>query len=432
MRANRQRSRAAAGSAALAALVLAVAGCGGTATADTGELKASAPPAAPGAADQGAAATATEAFGLDLLRQLTAGQAGSNTVLSPSGLATALAMLLPGARGTTASELSGVLHATLPPAQYAAALGAVDRAAQSGGGGSTLKESDTAWTRTGYQVQQDYLRQLAQDFGTGLRTADFQKDPEAARKAVNELVAQQTEGRVKDLLPPGSVTARTVLVLTDALYFKGHWAQPFKPDATTDEPFHEADGSTVQAPAMAQTGNFRYAAGGAAGQSWQAVELPYQGDELAMDLVVPQAGAFDRVRDSLDGPGLDKVLGALGGAQVALTMPKFDFSAQEDLTQPLTALGVHTAFAPGADFSGISAPGQQPMWVSDVVQQADITVDEEGTTAAAGSGVVGVAGAAAPAPDLIHLDVDRPFLFVIRDVHTGLPLFLGQVTNPVK
>lgn len=195
-----------------------------------------APPTAPPAADLSAAATATDAFGLDLLHALTGPNSGgageANTVLSPSGLATALAMLLPGARGGTAQELATVLHTGLPPARYVAAMGAAGRAVQPGGPNQkagqapVLKQSDTVWTQRGYPVQQAYLQTLAQAFQAGLRTADFVKDPDTARQAVNALVEQQTDGRIKNLLPPGSVDPSTVLVLTDALYLKAAWAHP--------------------------------------------------------------------------------------------------------------------------------------------------------------------------------------------------------------
>ncbi|WP_329561536.1 serpin family protein [Kitasatospora sp. NBC_01266] len=449
---NRRTGRATTGAAALAAVaavtgLLALAACGSTpapGAAATGELRLSvtAPPTAPPAADLSAAATATDAFGLDLLHALTGPNSGgageANTVLSPSGLATALAMLLPGARGGTAQELATVLHTGLPPARYVAAMGAAGRAVQPGGPNQkagqapVLKQSDTVWTQRGYPVQQAYLQTLAQAFQAGLRTADFVKDPDTARQAVNALVEQQTDGRIKNLLPPGSVDPSTVLVLTDALYLKAAWAHPFEHADTADRPFHRLDGSTASVSTMAETGTLRYAQGGTADQPWQAVELPYAGGGLVMDLVVPGQGSFDRFRAGLDGPGLDRMLAGLSDTEVDLTLPRFDFGTANNLTEALTALGLHSAFVPTADFSGIPGPGAAQPYLSTVVQQADITVDESGTTAAAGT-AVGIAGAAAPQRGgAATLHIDRPFLFLIRDVGSGQPLFLGQVTDPAR
>jgi serpin B len=356
-----------------------------------------------------------------------------NLVLSPAGLATALGMTLPGARGTTAREISTVLHTELPADRYAMALGALARSGRSGGGGLVLNQSDSAWTQRGYPVDQSYLALLAAAFHTGLYTADFAKDPVAATNAVNALVSQQTGGRITDLFAPGSLDAHTVLTLTDALYFTAVWQSPFQPDATAGRTFHRLDGSTESVPMMNQLSQLRYAKGGgtAAQPAWQAVELPYKGVDLAMDLVLPGAGGLDAFRNSLTGAGLDAMLGGLKDAEVRLAMPKFGFNSGETLNRTLTALGMPSAFGTSADFSGIAGSGAQDrLLLSQVVQKAMVLVDEKGTTAAAGSGGGGEAGAPAPPTPSVTLVIDHPFLFLIRNVRTGQPLFLGQVTDP--
>lgn len=409
-----------------------VSGCASTGgAAATGELRASAPVSRPAVDPAAVAATAkaTDAFGLDLLHALTAppDAAGHNLVVSPSGLSTVLAMLLPGARGATAEELAKALHTDLDPKQYALATGALNRPVPATDG-LTLRQSDQVWTQQGFPVEPDYLAALATAFDAGVHTTDFKKDPDGSRRAVNAAVEKATEGRIKDLFAAGAINGDTRLVLTDALYLKAKWASAFKPGQTADRPFHKLDGSAPAVPSMGQTGEFKYAdgSGGIVGEPWQAVELPYQGGNLAMDLIVPAQGGFAAFTKGLDQPQLDRILGALAERPVDLQLPRFRFDTSNELSPALRSLGVHSAFD-HADLGGIA---KDPLAVSTVVQKATVQVDEEGTVAAAGSGV-GVGVAAAPAPDKpVRLHIDRPFLFLIRDTATGRPLFLGQVADP--
>ncbi|MGW2373973.1 MULTISPECIES: serpin family protein [Kitasatospora] len=416
--------------AALAAPL--VAGCGSTGAATGTELKASAPASRPAVDPAQVAATAqgTDAFGLDLLHTLTATPdgAGRNTVISPVGLATALGMLLPGARGATEQELAKALHTELDPKQYALAVGALDQRTKNGDQ-VTLHQADEVWTQQGFPVESDYLATLAAAFDAGMHTTDFKKDPEGSRKAVNAAVEKATEGRIKDLFAPKAINPDTRLVLTDALYLKAKWASEFKPGHTEDRPFHKLDGTTPNVSTMSQTGEFKYAdgSGGIVGEPWQAVELPYADGNLAMDLIVPAQGGFAAFSKGLDQPQLDRILGALSAQPVDLQLPRFHFDTSNELTAALRSLGVHAAFD-NADLTGIAK--EPPLAVSTVVQKATVQVDEEGTVAAAGSGV-GIGSAAAPAPrQAAQLHIDRPFLFLIRDTSTGRPLFLGQVTDP--
>ncbi|RKT17369.1 serpin B [Streptomyces sp. 1114.5] len=426
---NRRRA------ALLLAAVLAaplLSGCGSTGAGAGAEVRASAPASRPAVdpAQVAATAKATAAFGLDLLHALTAkpDDAGRNLVVSPTGLATVLAMVLPGARGATADELAKALHTELDPKQYALAVGASDQQAKNGDQ-VTLRQSDQVWTQQGFPVEPDYLATLAADFDAGVHTTDFKNDPEGSRKAVNAAVEKATEGRIKDLFAPKAINPDTRLVLTDALYLKAKWASEFKPSHTEDRPFHKLDGTAANVSTMSRTGEFKYAdgSGGILGEPWQAIELPYAGGNLAMDLIVPAQGGFAAFTKELDQPELDRILGALAEQPVDLQLPRFHFDTSDELTPALRSLGVHSAFD-NADLSGIAK--DQPLAVSTVVQKATVQVDEEGTVAAAGSGV-GIGVAAAPAPQqAAQLHIDRPFLFLIRDTSGGRPLFLGQVVDP--
>ncbi|MFI2607104.1 serpin family protein [Kitasatospora sp. NPDC018619] len=415
--------------AALATPLLA--GCGRPGPAAPGELRAAAPASRPAVdpAQVAATAAATEAFGLDLLHVLTAAPdaAGGNLVVSPSGLATLLAMLLPGARGATAEELAGALHTGLDPRQYAYATGALNRPVPATDR-LTLRRSDDVWTQRGQAVEPDYLATLAGAFDAGVHQADFAKDPDGSRRTVNAAVEKATDGRIKDLFGPDAITPSTRLALTDALYLKAKWAAAFKPSHTADRPFHRLDGSAPAVPTMGQSGDFRYAegSGGIVGEPWQAVELPYADGGLVMDLVVPAQGGFASFVKGLDQPQLDRILGALAERPVDLRVPRFRFGTTKELTPALRSLGVRAAFD-AADFGGIA---KDPLAVGTVVQKATVEVDEDGTVAAAGSGA-GIAAAVAPNADRpVEVHLDRPFLFLVRDARGGAPLFLGQVTDP--
>ncbi|MFJ3214384.1 serpin family protein [Kitasatospora sp. NPDC086801] len=410
----------------------ALAGCGSTA-ADGPVVVRATGSASRAAVDPGqvaAVAAGTSAFGLDLLHALTATPdgAGRNVVVSPAGLASVLGMLLPGARGTTAEELAKALHTGLDPREYALAVGAPGHGAQAGGQ-VVLRRSDDLWTQQGLTVAPEYLDTLAAAFDAGVHPVDFAKDPAGARRSINAAVEKATEGRIKELFGPQQITADTRLALTDALYLKAAWASGFKPANTSERPFRRLDGSTPSVSTMSRTGTLRYAegSGGIVGEPWQAVELPYAGGGLAMDLIVPAQGGYAAFSKGLDQAQLDRILGGLGERSVDLTLPRFHFDTANDLVPALRSLGVKAAFdAP--DFTGITA--KEPLGLGAVVQKAAVEVNEDGTVAAAGSGA-GVAAMAAPAaPESVQLHIDRPFLFLIRDTVDGRPLFLGQVTDP--
>jgi serpin B len=399
----------------LLALAL-VAGCG-SGVADSSVVAARAPASRPVVthAQLTEAATGTTRFGLDVFGRLAGGN--GNVVMSPASLATVLAMLLPGARGATATAIATVLHDRLPAADYAAAVGALQAA--SPGAGATLRESDSLWTQKGMRPSAAYLRLLAADFVTGVHETDFRADAERARQAINAEVAGQTDDIIKELFPKGSIDASTLLVLVNAIYLHAAWLHPFDPGQTSPQSFRLLNGKTVTVPTMSDGDDFGYASG----PGWQAAELPYRGGQLAMDIVMPASG-FTAFRDRLTGTGFTSMLARLRSVSVALSLPRFTVSSDTELTRVLTGLGMGVAFGPGADFSGLGLRGGS---VSTVIQDAYIQVGEKGTTAAAATGAaIATAGRATQAT----MTVDRPFLFAIRNLHTGQILFLGQVTHP--
>jgi serpin B len=397
--------------------------------------RADVPRAATLPADAPAAAAALNAFGADLYRRL--GVDGGNLVFSPASVAFALAMARAGARGETATEMDTVLHAASLE-QLTSGLNALDLALAGRSGtfndradkphDVTLRIANSPFAQRGMALEPAYLETLAGSFGAGLRLVDYAHDPEAARKLINAWVDARTEQRIPELLAAGTIDDLTRLVLVNAIYLKAAWATPFEPSLTKPGAFTRADGSTIDVPMMHSGGSLPYAEGA----GWRAVELPYIGGSLAMTVIVPDdmaAFAAGLGTESLAwSDPFTPIVSALQAREVELALPRFGLETQADLSTILAALGMPRAFDPDtADFSGITAAEQ--LYISAVIHQANIDVDEKGTEAAAATAVVmGTTSVPVEAP--VTMRVDRPFIFLLRDVPTGAVVFMGRVVDP--
>jgi serpin B len=412
---------------ALLALVIAVAtACGGS---DSGIAIAAVPRASAAPADAALAGTAINDFGLDLLAAAT--KPGENAVLSPASIALALAMARAGARGDTAAEMDEVMRGVASD-DHASWLNALDAvlAARSGtfkdrfdkDADVLLRIANQSFAQSGFPWEAAYLDALAARFGAGVRLVDYANDYEAARRAINAWVDERTERRIPELLEAGTLDDLTRLVLVNAIYLKAAWFSPFEEEASGPGGFYLLDGSRIDVPTMHHTAGFRYAVGG----DWQAVELPYVGRQLAMLIIVP--GNLPAFEAALDGAALDAIVSELEDQRVKLSLPRFGIESKLDLNAVLTAMGMPLAFDPDrADFSGITAI--RDLYISGVIHQANIDVDEEGTEAAAATGVV--MGLTSMPPEPVPVTVDHPFLFALRDLETGAILFLGRVVEPM-
>ncbi len=371
------------------------------------------------------AAIALNAFAFDLYGKLDRG----NLVYSPASVGLALAMARPGAKGRTAAEMDAVLRSLGSPDRLvqinslARALDALNVAdPQDANRSVVLRVANAQFAQRGYAFQAAYLDALASAFGAGAHLVDY-ADPEAARKTINGWVAQQTEQRIKELIAAGMLDPMSRLTLVNAIYMKAAWAEPFDSKSTTPLPFTTADGAVVQVPTTAQ---LKEEASYAEGSGWRAVELPYAGGSLAMTVIVPDdLAAFEQ---TLDAAAWDGIVSQLKPAAVTLRLPKFKLETRARLESQLASLGMHDAFDPDrADFSGITT--EEPLYISFVIHQANIDVGEAGTEASAAT-AVGIRAGAVLKP--LSLDVNRPFLFAVRDRHTGAVVFLGRVADPSK
>jgi serpin B len=378
------------------------------------------------------AASAANAFGLDLFAAVRAGAPDSNIVLSPTSIAIALAMARAGARGQTATEMDTVLY-SLGDDAHAAAINALD-AALNGRSGTfrgadgkfydlTLTAANAPFAQSDYAWEQPFLDALASRFGAGVQLVDYAKDREGARRQINAWVADQTQQRIPELIGPGGLDGPPIrLVLVNAVYLKAPWLWPFRAEATADGPFTLLDGSTVTAPMMSQADSFAFAQG----DGWRAVELPYIDGKLALTLVLPDD--FANFAASFDAARLNEITAALMEQEVIVVLPRFSFETKADLAQALSDMGMSDAFVSGkADFSGMTS--EEPLFIWNVIHQANISVDEQGTEASGATDIPIAAGTSAPGgPPQVRLD--RPFLFALRDLDTGAVLFLGQVLDP--
>lgn len=365
-------------------------------------------------------AAADDAFGAGLYRLLAAGPGG--LVFSPASIAAALRLALLGARGDTAAELATALHLSAPEeaGEGLRLLGSL--AGGTAAGETVFRAPNTMWLQAGFPVRPEFTTALADLAGAAVRDTDFAGHPGRARREINEAIAGQTAGKIRDLMGPGSVDASTRLVLANAVYLKAAWAHPFPRHATADAPFHPAGGGTVTVPMMRLTARLDYARGG----SWQAVLLPYRRRRLAMAIILPD-GQPGPAEEELAASGLRALLAAAAPAEVRLGLPRFRLTARVGLVPALRQLGLARPFGPAADFSGI---GPGPLFISAVGHQAYIGVNEEGTEAAAATAAAVALAAFARPERPVEVTVDRPFLFAITDTATGLPLFLGRVTRP--
>lgn len=392
------------------------------------KARAAAAPAAD--TDLPALVTGNNAFAWDLYQKL-AGQNG-NLFYSPYSISLALAMTYAGARDVTEQQMAAAMHYTLPQDRLHPAFNNLDLAlAERGQGakgkdsqGFRLKIANALWGQQGYQFLPAFLDLLAQNYGAGLRLLDFARAPEDSRLAINKWVSDQTENKIKDLIAQGAIVPATRLVLTNAIYFNAAWADQFKPEQTKDGPFNLLDGSQVSVPMMHQTASFGYAEG----DGYQAVELPYDKNELSMVILLPQAGKFQTFESMLGASHAAALVQDLKRKPVDLTMPKFKFDSSFTLADALQAMGMRDAFTYGpANFSGMD--GTRNLFISQVIHKAFVAVDEQGTEAAAATAVIVAAGAAIPEPP-VTVTIDRPFVFLIRDIQSGAILFVGRVVNP--
>jgi serpin B len=384
-------------------------------------------PGAPADPASTAAAAAVVAgntrFALDLYRRL--GTTEGNIFFSPYSISTALAMTYAGAGGTTRQQLAETLHfipdgRTIHPAFSSLQSQLKGEQEQ---GRLELSIANALWVEQDFPLLKPFTDLTGRYYESGLNRVDFQQDGEKARRTINAWVEEKTKNKIQELITPGVLDSLTRLVLTNAIYFKGNWARKFKPDRTKEAQFWLAPGTAVTVPMMNGQDEFGYTED----EALQALEMPYAGDNLSMIILLPRVvDGLKGLDDMLSPEELSTRLDGVRKREVRVCMPKFTMTAQFELAKTLGAMGMPEAFSDAADFSGMT--GGRDLYISAVVHKAFVEVNEEGTEAAAATGVA-MRLTAAPAPPPLFR-ADHPFLFLIRHKPSGSILFMGRVARP--
>jgi serpin B len=352
-----------------------------------------------------------------------------NLFFSAPSMRQALGVAYLGARGTTATEMSTALHFDSDRANSAAAAKDEIAGWQSARGASQLLIANRLWADQGFKMNGDFTKTANGAYGSAVEPVDFSHSPNAARLTINGWVQKQTNDKIKDLLPPPSITTDTRLVITNAIWFKGTWEKTFDKANTRDVAFKVDGTKSVDLPTMHQTAHFGYASIPGA----KVLEMPYGKSDLAMDVILPDdATGLSKIEDQLTPGTFATWTSALQKQKVVVAFPKVTFTWGGSVKPALQGLGMKSAFGPSADFTGIATPAAVggTLYVSDVIHKAFVAIDEEGTEAAAATAVIMTKETTSVEPPPKRFEADHPFVFAIRDVKSGRILFMGRVTNP--
>jgi len=387
------------------------------------------------ASDVASVVKGNTAFACDLYARLRS--TDGNLFLSPYSISACLAMVREGAAGNTAEQMDAVFH--FPKAGLGTGFKGLGVALQAplvreGGGGRDVKKvpayeiaiANRLFGQVGYAFRPSFIDQMRTAYGAGLEQLDIERDPSGAREKINGWVEDQTHNRIRDLLPLGSPTPDTRLVLVNAIYFRSAWQEPFQERATLDAPFHKADGTDVDARLMRRTAHFRYLGT----EDVQVLDLPYRQGAMSMVVILPrEKDGLPAVEAKLTPAMIEGWVRDMKSAKVAVSFPKLEITSSFDLTKTLADLGMDDALsAERADFSRMTE--KEPLFIGLVVHKAFVAVDEAGTEAAAATAVAMRAGSVSRPSKPVVFRADRPFLFLIRHRVTGQILFLGRVLDP--
>jgi len=368
---------------------------------------------------------ANNQFALDLYSELK--KEDGNLFFSPYSISTALAMVYEGARGKTADEIQAVFHFPVEGSIRKPAFAAIYNELNNPDSKYKLNTANALWAQNDYKFLDDYFATIEKYYGGKATNVDFKNSTEDTRQIINNWVESKTNNKIKDLFPKGSLDSSNKLVLTNAIYFKGTWNKQFKKSQTKDEDFQVSSSSTIKVPMMKQIGEdskFLYAEDNVL----QVLEMSYKGDKLSMIVLLPKNDNISSLENTLTLEKINEWKTKLTEQRVDVFMPKFTFDTKYFMSNTLAKMGMPTAFTNNTDFSGMD--GTQNLSIQTVVHQAFVDVNEEGTEAAAATGI-GMTGTSMPQPVPVFR-ADHPFVFIIQDKDSGNILFLGRVANPQK
>ncbi len=373
-----------------------------------------------------AVVNANNQFAFELYSKYKKEYKDENIFFSPYSISVALTMTYEGAKGQTAKEMESVFHipknANLRKPNFAKIINELNKKNKK----YKLSTANALWPQIGFQLLKEYQNTIKSYYGGKVTCLDYAGNAEKSRQIINGWVEDKTEDKIKDLIPPDVLGANTVLVLTNAIYFKGTWATQFDKKNTREENFTTSSGNTVKVPVMRLTdedAKFNYAET----KDLQILELPYKGEELSMLILLPKQSDVNVIEESITTEKISEYRNNLQKTQIDIYIPKFKFETKYFMKKTLAEMGMPTAFRPGADFSGINGKGG--IWIDKVIHQAFVEVNEEGTEAAAATAVIMIEKKMVIRK---KFRADHPFIFIIQQKDSGNILFLGRVSDPTK
>ncbi|VVB51331.1 Serpin (serine protease inhibitor) [uncultured archaeon] len=370
---------------------------------------------------------ANNRFAINLYKEILKND-GGNIFFSPWSIETALSMTYEGARGKTASEMQKVLGIPSDDAARRNSFKQIQDQINAGSKDYRLSTANAIWPQNNYPFLPEYTSIIQNSYGGESRPMDYVSNAEGSRQIINSWVENKTNDKIKDLIPQGALTPMTRLVLTNAIYFKGKWVLQFNETNTKQEDFKVNATAKVKAPLMKKTGEkakFKYAEI----SGTQILELPYEGKEISMLILLPKEGDMPAFEKEISAEKISEWRNSIYERRVDVYLPKFKVETKYFLPQQLSSMGMPTAFTSNADFSGMD--GTRNLSITDVIHQAYVEVNEEGTEAAAATAVIVGLTSAMPAPTPIFR-ADRPFIYIIQQTDTGNILFIGKINNPTQ
>ena len=374
-----------------------------------------------------AVVNANNQLAFELYSQFNEESKDSNIFFSPYSISIALTMTYEGAKGQTAEEMQSVLHipedANVRRPNFARIFNEINKKEKK----YKLSTANALWAQKDYSFLKEYTNNVEKYYGGKLTNLDFTRESEKSRQIINKWVEDQTNNKIKDLIPQGVLNAYTRLVLTNAIYFKGTWVKQFDEKDTKEEDFRIDSSNTVKVPMMRLIGDgvkFNYAET----DEIQILEMPYHGEDLSMLIILPKGNNFANIEKSITLEKLSEWKNMLNEQRVDIFIPRFKFKTKYFMAKALSDMGMPTAFGSTADFSGMD--GTRDLFIQNVIHQAFVEVNEEGTEAAAATGVV--MGITSVGPRIPIFRADHPFIFIIQESETGNILFLGRVSDPSK
>jgi serine protease inhibitor len=364
---------------------------------------------------------ADNGFGFRLFKEISRLEGDKNVFISPLSVAMALTMTYNGAGGTTREEMESVLELSgFSVQQVDEAYGGLMELLTHQDPNVDFRIANSIWYRQGFPVEEGFITTNATYFDALVSSLDF--DSPEAGSTINRWVDENTNGKIQKIVD-GPIDPAFVMFLINAVYFKGAWRYEFKESDTTDDPFTLADGSQKTCKMMMQECDLRYFSN----SDFQAVDMPYGDAGFSMTVILPhQGGDVDSIVEQLDEESWSSWLGGFFETGVEIHFPRLKLEYGVSLNEALRSMGMEAAFDPErADFTGIGRDGG--LYIDQVKHKSFVEVNEEGTEAAA---VTSVETIWTSEPYNFPMRVDRPFIFMIRESHTGAILFMGKIVEP--